>query len=330
VIRRLGERGGAPQLEDRRDSHSSSLYPPPRPSSLPLPELDRAITFLGSFLEKQARLGKAATLVLQLELLSLRVKRTGASAAPSAAGAASSASSAEDVTSTLDAIKRDLAAAKEALDALPDGEDPTVPGTYYRVASEYYKLRGPAHLFFEHALLYLGHANVEALAPEARRAMATDIAIAALVGEGVYNFGEVNSQPVLSALVGSPQAWLRDLLAAFQGGDLTAFHAVIAANRAAFNAEPALAACAGAIQEKITLLAYMEMAARRPGESKRAWTRGGRESPFSPLHPPHSHPLVSPPFPPSPPFPLLLLRSDGPVDRLRGRCAGDARPAVDG
>ena len=40
------------------------------------------------------------------------------------------------------------------------------------------------------------------------------MALAALVGEGVYNFGEVNAHRVLGALAGGPHAWLAELLLA--------------------------------------------------------------------------------------------------------------------
>jgi len=74
----------------------------------------------------------------------------------------------------------------------------------------------------------------------------------------------VNGHPLLASLEGTPHAWLRQLLASFQTGAIDAFNDVVAAHRPAFEAQPALVAASGAIKEKITLLAVMELAGRKP------------------------------------------------------------------
>lgn len=74
----------------------------------------------------------------------------------------------------------------------------------------------------------------------------------------------VNAHPILASLAGTPHAWLRDLLAAFQTGAIDAFNAVVGAHSAEFAAQPALVASSAAIKEKIALLAVMELAGRKP------------------------------------------------------------------
>lgn len=253
---------GASRTERAAVHANTPLYPIASADLLCYPtianaEIDRAIAFLLPFLEKKARLGSTAYTVLALEITALKVKK--------ASSLAPQPSAMNQLTDLLDECKKELETAKEAVDALPDGEDPVVPGTYYRVASEYYKLRGPAHSFYESALLYLGHTPLESLAPASRHGLAVDVALAALVGEGVFNFGEVNAQPILASLAGTPQEWLRELLAVFQTGNIDGFNAVVAKNKDAFGAQPALLAASATIKEKITLLAVMEMAASRPG-----------------------------------------------------------------
>jgi 26S proteasome regulatory subunit N9 len=236
-------------------------------------ELDAALAFLARLGDKRARLGAAAAAVLDLEALALRLRKAAvgagaagvsnaAAAGPSSASASAAAAStpAEEL---LDACKRDLAAFKLTVEALPDGTEPVVHATFHRVACEFHKLRGPAHSFFEHALLFLGNTPLEALALPVRQALALDVALAALVGEGVFNFGEVNAQPLLGDLAGTPHAWLAELLRAFQNGDVAAFERVVAANAAAVASHPALVAAEAAVREKITLAALVELAARR-------------------------------------------------------------------
>jgi 26S proteasome regulatory subunit N9 len=154
------------------------------------------------------------------------------------------------------------------VEALPDGTEPIVHATLHRVACEFFKLRGPAHRFFESALLYLGNTPLETLALPVRQALALDVALAALVGEGVFNFGEVNAQPLLADLAGTPHAWLAELLLSFQTGDVAAFERVVGANAAAVASHAALVAAQGAVREKITLAALVELAARRPATDR--------------------------------------------------------------
>ena len=176
----------------------------------------------------------------------------------------SSLSSSTTVDSLLDQVKYDVFTSDQAtFDALPDGEDPIVAGTFYRVSSEYYKLRGPAQRFYETALLYLGYANITSLSKDAQIAIATDIAMAALIGDGVYNFGEVNAQPVLLALQNTSYQWLYDLLITFQNGNINEFYKVIKNNQNNFDQQKALVGAYDKIVEKIKLLAFMELSARR-------------------------------------------------------------------
>lgn len=142
-------------------------------------EVDRAIGFLSRYLDKRGRIGDDAFLVVTMEVTSLKLRKAAALAGDAAA-----------LTALLDGAKAELTSGKELLDFLPEGADPVVPATYYRTAAEYHKIRGPAGAFYSNALLWLAHTSVESLPPPVRAELAVDIALAALVAEGVYNFGE--------------------------------------------------------------------------------------------------------------------------------------------
>jgi hypothetical protein len=47
-----------------------------------------------------------------------------------------------------------------------------------------------------------------------------DLSLAALLGEGLYNFAQLLNHPIAGALAGSPFAWLHELLEAFNAGDM--------------------------------------------------------------------------------------------------------------
>ena len=67
---------------------------------------------------------------------------------------------------------------------------------------------------------------------------------------------------------GTQHAWLADLLATFQSGDIDGFNAVVGAHKSEFDAQPALVAGSASIKEKITLLAVMELASATPSATR--------------------------------------------------------------
>jgi 26S proteasome regulatory subunit N9 len=66
--------------------------------------------------------------------------------------------------------------------------------------------------------------ELEELEEQDRRRIAYDLSIAALVSDTIYNFGELLLHPILDSLKGTEHAWLRELLFAFNRGDLGAYN----------------------------------------------------------------------------------------------------------
>ncbi len=69
--------------------------------------------------------------------------------------------------------------------------------------------------YYKNALLYLACVSIDELTLDERRSRANDLSLAALVSDSIYNFGELLLHPILDSLIGTPNAWLRDLLFAF-------------------------------------------------------------------------------------------------------------------
>lgn len=57
---------------------------------------------------------------------------------------------------------------------------------------------GPPDSFYRSALMFLAYTPLEGIPQAERYTLATDISLAALTGEGVFNFGEVVSFELLS------------------------------------------------------------------------------------------------------------------------------------
>jgi 26S proteasome regulatory subunit N9 len=111
--------------------------------------------------------------------------------------------------------------------------------------------------------MYLAYTPVETLSADEQFQLATDMVLAALVGEGVYNFGEVIATPVLAALVGSPNQFLHDLVIALNNGDIDVFNSIVEANREAYFSHEVLTNCHADIQQKVVLVAVMNIVFER-------------------------------------------------------------------
>ena len=61
-------------------------------------------------------------------------------------------------------------------------------------------------------------------AEKAERAF--NIGLAGVLGEGVYNFGELLAHDILAALTGGDKEWLVQLLYAFNSGDIDKFNSL--------------------------------------------------------------------------------------------------------
>ncbi|RYP92899.1 hypothetical protein DL770_000949 [Monosporascus sp. CRB-9-2] len=158
----------------------------------------------------------------------------------------------------LEASRKDLDNAERILESF-DSVETKVHASFYRVNADYYQAKADFASYYRNALLYLACIELSALAPEERRERAYNLGIAALVSDSIYNFGELLQHPILAALTGD-HAWLRELLVAFNRGDLTAYDVL----RGHIDSNPLLREHDDEIRQKIYLAALTESVFRRP------------------------------------------------------------------
>lgn len=164
---------------------------------------------------------------------------------------------------------KDSESSKEAVEKSQELVDstfemaPIVHSAFFHAAAEFHKFNGTASEFFKNALQFLAYTPPESLAVAEQHQWAFDIGIAALIGQDIYNFGEVLSHGIFSSLSGGEHGWLFELLTAFHRGSLTEFDDVCRRAAAQMNAQPALVTNEEFIRQKITLLALMELAFAR-------------------------------------------------------------------
>jgi len=140
----------------------------------------------------------------------------------------------------------------------------TVHGRYYELTSNYFKLMGNHARYYQEALRYLGCIDLTDIPSAEQAERAFNIGLAAVVGDGVYNFGELLAHDILKALGGTDRQWLVELLYAFNSGDIDKFRNL----KDKWSTQPDLQASESVMRAKINLLCLMEMTFQRPATDR--------------------------------------------------------------
>ena len=159
----------------------------------------------------------------------------------------------------LSSAQKDLSAAESTLDTF-DSVETKVHAAFYRTNASYHQASASFGAYYKSALLYLACIDLSTLSSEDAQARAYDLSIAALISDSIYNFGELLLHPILDSLTNTSHAWLRDLLFAFNRGDLAAYHRL----SPQITASAPLASHKDFLYQKISLAALTEAVFRRP------------------------------------------------------------------
>lgn len=162
----------------------------------------------------------------------------------------------------LDQVKAIIQEAQTKLDTI-DGVT-TVHGRFYDLSSTYFMKMGSFNKYYRDALRYLGCMDLSLLSKSELKHRAFSLVLAALLGNEVYNFGELLAHDVLKALEGTDEHWLIDLLLAFNTGNIEKFRQL----ESKWKTQNDLASNEENLAEKITLLAVMELSFKRPSTER--------------------------------------------------------------
>jgi 26S proteasome regulatory subunit N9 len=94
------------------------------------------------------------------------------------------------------------------------------------------------------------------------------MSLAALTGEGVYNFGEVLATPLLSSLNGTENQYLFDLIKAMNTGDVDAYNSLVSLHSDKYFNQPVLKIFHEKIQQKVVLLSLMDLIFKRSSHDR--------------------------------------------------------------
>eukprot|EP00956_Cyclotella_meneghiniana_P017886 scaffold29452_cov37-Cyclotella_meneghiniana.AAC.1 len=183
--------------------------------------------------------------------------------------ASSNSDEAASASSTLEDIAASITTSRRTLNQLADTESESaiVHSAHYETAMYYYKAVGPPESYYKEAIQYVAYTNLKEDVSDADRYnLAVDLSLAALTGEGVFNFGEIIASPLLlHALRDTECEYLVTLLECGAHGDVIKFQSTVRQYSEAIAMQPTLASrIESTVQEKITLLALVNMVFERP------------------------------------------------------------------
>jgi 26S proteasome regulatory subunit N9 len=162
--------------------------------------------------------------------------------------------------------KERISASETKVSTTPVGNE--VMSQLYKCKLMISRVVGDATLFYKNSLLYLAHTPLQTISSSEQNALAAELCLAALLGESVYQLGELLLHPIFKSLEGSNHAWLHSLVIAFSKGDLEAFNAITARNAALMQSLPSLRDGQVQLREKIRVFALMELARDRPANAR--------------------------------------------------------------
>jgi 26S proteasome regulatory subunit N9 len=204
----------------------------------------RAVDFLSKILESRERLGPEASLCIESDIIVMKLR-----------------------LGLVDECRTLIDEAKDKLQ-LANTSEAIVFSKYYKAVSEFRKLAGPPEEFYKVSLTYLSYTPLESLSSSEQYELASDMSLAALTGEGVYNFGEVLATPLLATLDGTENQYLFDLIKAMNTGDIDSYNSLVNLHSERYFNQPVLKTFHEKIQQKVVLLCLMDMIFKRSSHDR--------------------------------------------------------------
>eukprot|EP00922_Rhytidocystis_sp_ex-Travisia-forbesii_P002666 GHVS01003941.1.p1 GENE.GHVS01003941.1~~GHVS01003941.1.p1 ORF type:complete len:368 (-),score=68.23 GHVS01003941.1:3-1106(-) len=149
------------------------------------------------------------------------------------------------------------------------GLDLSVSAYFHRASAELYQASGKLNEYYQHAILYLSYTSLNSIPADDRVQLAYDISMAAVVADTTYNFGELLQLPLIGELKNSSsKSWVYELLVALNEGRWDLFDKAFQTHNSSIM-DSVLRDNIDMVKQKITLLAMMELAFRKPKKHRK-------------------------------------------------------------
>jgi len=142
------------------------------------------------------------------------------------------------------------------------GVESIVYSSHYRLQLEFAKAGTDAEGFYKNSLLYLAYTPLETIPQPDQVSLAFDLCLAALVGETIYNFGDLLTHKILAA-VGEDKMWIVHILRAFSSGNIEKYESLVVEYAAVLNAQPLLVQHKSLLTQKMAILGLIELIFRQ-------------------------------------------------------------------
>uniref|UniRef100_A0A0D9RFK8 26S proteasome non-ATPase regulatory subunit 13 n=1 Tax=Chlorocebus sabaeus TaxID=60711 RepID=A0A0D9RFK8_CHLSB len=163
----------------------------------------------------------------------------------------------------LQVTKETIEDVEEMLNNLPGVT--SVHSRFYDLSSKYYQTVGNHASYYKDALRFLGCVDIKDLPVSEQQERAFTLGLAGLLGEGVFNFGELLMHPVLEKVGAGGEQWVQGGERGWvQGGE----ERWVQGWGEQWVQEPDLAANEAQLLRKIQLLCLMEMTFTRPANHR--------------------------------------------------------------
>ncbi|CAR24769.1 PCI domain-containing protein [Lachancea thermotolerans] len=163
-------------------------------------------------------------------------------------------------------VQGDLVKARDSLDEIEttlefqDSLPLQVISAFYSTSAEYYLAKKDFNSFYYTSLLYLSTAETlksyHELSPVKRQQLAYNLCVAALLGDKIYNLGELLNHPIMESISSDPQyEWLSQFLQTLSNGDFDQFDKL---SKERVPHVPILSAHESFLRQKICLMTLVE------------------------------------------------------------------------
>ncbi|EGV66208.1 26S proteasome regulatory subunit [Yamadazyma tenuis] len=129
-----------------------------------------------------------------------------------------------------------------------------INSAYYLTKCQYYKYLENYNSFYSNGLLYLS--TLDDLDSINKLDFGFDLSISALLGDKIYNFGELILHDILNSLKDSDYEWLYDLIMYLNSGNLKEFNTSLASSSKKY---PKLEAHEVFLKQKIIIMCLVEL-----------------------------------------------------------------------
>eukprot|EP01080_Neovahlkampfia_damariscottae_P001219 gene1219-11309_t len=151
--------------------------------------------------------------------------------------------------------KKILRETKDEIEKFGYNIDNQVHSSYYKVESEYFKVTEAPNEYYKSALLFLAYTPLEEFTVLQQQTIAFDLGLSALLGDRIYNFGELLGHPIVDSLKQSQAEWLLKLLFSFNKGNIKDFKEISSSTNLSSPIKQKLTF----LNEKIQLMSLMEL-----------------------------------------------------------------------